>query len=134
MNKRYSDVRDFVRTNYKELFYKKHTDWRYEREERFFVEAPKVYLDIKGAVKHIILGGKLKHNEESLQQIIMQMITPGTLSYKYFHLHSFAEMFPSINGYFTDDASPVIYMQLQKMAKTSSLASDWLKWHTEKFT
>ena len=133
MNKHYRDVKDFVRTNYKELFFKKHTDWCYEREERFFVEAPEVYLEIKGAIKYIILGGRLENNEQSLRQIIKQMITPGTLSYKYFHLHSFAEMIPAINGYLTVDAAPLVYMQLQKMAKTLSIASDWLKWHDENY-
>ena len=133
MNKHYLDIKDFVRTNYRELFYKKHTDWCYEGEERFFVEAPEVFLDIKGAIKYIILGGRLKNNEESLHKIIKQMITPGTLSYKYFHLHSFAEMLPTINGYSTVDASPVIYMQLQKMAKGPSLAADWIKWHEAYF-
>ena len=134
MKKRYSDIQDFVRTNYKEFFFKKHTDWAYEGEERFFVEAPEVFLDIKGAIKYIILGGRLKNKDESLYKIIEQMITPGTLSYKYFHLHSFAEMLPTINGYLTVDASPVIYMQLQKMAKERSLAVDWLKWHEECFS
>ena len=130
----YSDVKDFVRSNYRELFFKKHTDWSYEREERFFMEAPEVYLNIKGAIKYIILGGRLKNNEDSLQQIIEQMITPGTLSYKYFNMHSFAEMMHSVNGYLTVDAAHVFYMQLQKMAKTRSLVTDWLRWHEERFT
>lgn len=134
MAKSYSDVHDFVRTNYKELFFKKHTDWHYEGEERFFVEAPEVYLNIKGAIKYIILGARLKNNEDCLRLIIDQMISPVTLSYKYFNLHSFAEMLPAINGYLTVDASHVIYMQMQKMAKTSSLAADWLKWHEEEFS
>lgn len=133
MQRRYSDVTDFVRNNYRELFFKKHTDWSYEGEERFFVEAPEVYLNIKGAIKYIILGGRIKNNEERVKQIIEQMITPGTMSYRYFHLHSFAEMIPTINGYLTVDASPVFYMQLQKMAKTSSLAKDWLDWHDSNF-
>lgn len=133
MQRSYSNVSDFVRRNYRELFFKKHTDWAYEGEERFFVEAPEVYLNIKGAIKHIILGGRVKNNEVQMRQIIEQMITPGSLSYRYFNLHSFAEMLPTINGYLTVDASPIFYMQLQKMAKTSSLAIDWLKWHDEEF-
>ena len=134
MKKNYSDVKDFVRSNYKELFFKKHSDWSYEREERFFVEAPEVYLNIKGAIKYIILGGRLKSSEDSIRQIIEQMITPGTQSYKYFNLHSFAEMLPSVNGYLTVDAAHVFLMQLQKMAKEPSLAADWLRWHEECFT
>lgn len=134
MERSYKDVQDFVRTNYKELFFKKHTDWKYEREERFFVETPEVYLNIKGAIKYIILGGRLKNNEESLHKIIKQMITPGTLSYKYFHLHSFAEMLPAINGYLTVDAAPVIDLEVQSMVKDSALAADWIKWYDENYT
>ena len=134
IKKSYDDVKDFVRSNYRGLFFRKHTDWSYEREERFFVEAPEVYLNIKGAIKYIILGGRLKNKESSLRQIIEQMITPGTLSYKYFNMHSFAEMTPSVNGYLTVDAAHVFYMQLQKMAMASSLAADWLRWHMESFT
>lgn len=134
MNKSYADVKDFVRTNYKELFFKKHTDWSYEREERFFVEAPEVYLNIKGAIKYIILGGRLKNNEDSLRRIIEQMITPGSLSYKYFNMHSFAEMLSSVNGYLTVDAAHVFFMQLQKMANGPSWAAEWLRWHEESFT
>ena len=62
------------------------------------------------------------------------MITPGTQSYKYFNLHSFAEMLPSVNGYLTVDAAHLFYMQLQKMSKTTSLATDWLRWHEESYT
>ncbi len=134
MKKNYANVSDFVQSNYKELFFKKHTDWSYEREERFFVESPEVYLNIKGAIKHIILGGRLKNNEDSIRQIIEQMITPGTLSYKIFNMHSFAEMLPSVNGYLTVDAAHVFLMQLQKMAKEHSLAAEWLRWHEESFT
>lgn len=134
MNKSYADVKDFVQSNYRELFFKKHTDWSYELEERFFVEAPEVYLNIKGAIKYIILGGRLKNNEDSLRQIIEQMITPGSLSYKYFNMHSFAEMLSSVNGYLTVDAAHVFFMQLQKMANGSSWAAEWLRWHEESFT
>ena len=91
-------------------------------------------MNIKGAIKYIILGGRLKNNEDSLRQIIEQMITPGSLSYKYFNMHSFAEMLPSVNGYLTVDAAHVFFMQLQKMAKESSLAAEWLRWHEGCFT
>ena len=66
-------------------------------------------------------------------QIIQQMITPGTLSYKYFNLLSFAEILPSVNGYLTAEAAHVFLVQIQKMARTSSLAADWLRWHQESF-
>ena len=48
MKKSFADVTDFVQSNYKVLFFKKHTDWSYEREERFFVEAPEVFFEYQG--------------------------------------------------------------------------------------
>ena len=124
----FSGISDFVRRNYRELFYKKHLDWSYEDEVRFFVEAPEVYLDIKGAIKHIVLGGRLKNNNRLLSQLIEQIITPGTKSYRYFDLYSFAQMMPTVNGYLTIDASSIILMMLKEMAKESSLAKEYLAW------
>ena len=129
----YTDVSDFVRKNYKELFYKKHVDWSYEDEVRFFVESPEIYLNIKGAIKYIVLGGRLRFDEAQIERLIELMITPGKKAYRYFNMHSFAEMMPTINGYLTVDGAPTIYMQLQKMAKRSSLAKEYLEWHEENF-
>lgn len=128
-NQSYSSVSDFIRKNYKELFFKKHVDWSYEDEIRFFVELPEIYLDIKGAIKHIVLGGRLRIDEARIERLIEQIITPGKKSYRYFNMHSFAEIMPTINGYLTDDGSQTIYMQLQKMANKSVLAKEYLKWH-----
>ncbi len=129
----YSGVSDFVRRNYKELFFKKHVDWKYEDEVRFFVESPEIYLDIKGAIKYIVLGGRLKKDKLHLTQLIEQFITPGTKSYRYFNLHSFAQMMPTVNGYLTVDAAPTILLQLKKMAPESSLAKEFLDWQEAGF-
>lgn len=129
----YTDVSDFVRKNYKELFYKKHVDWSYEDEVRFFVESPEIYLNIKGAIKYIVLGGRLRFDEAQIERLIEHMIMSGKKAYRYFNMHSFAEMMPTINGYLTVDGAPTIYMQLQKMAKRSSLAKDYLEWHEENY-
>ena len=130
----YANVSDFVRRNYRELFFKKHLDWAYEDEIRFFVEAPELYLNIMGAIKYIVLGGRLKDNDQLLSQIIEQIITPGTKSYRYFNLHSFAHMTPTINGYLTVDASPIVFLLLKKMAQKSSLAKSYLDWHEANFS
>ena len=129
----YSGVSDFVWRNYKELFYKKHLDWEHEDEVRFFVESPEIYLDIKGAIKYIVLGGRLKNDARHLSQLIEQMITPGTKSYNYFNLHSFAQMMPTVNGYLTVNAAPTILIQLKNMARESSLAKAYLDWHEAGF-
>lgn len=130
----YESVSEFVQKNYRELFFKKHKDWSYEDEERLFIESPEVYLNIKGAIKYIVLGGRVKNDEKQIRRIVEQMITPGTKTYHYFNMHSFAEMIPTVNGYLTVDASHVIYMQLQKMSNMSHLAKDYLEWHDANYT
>lgn len=130
----YNGVSDFVQRNYRELFYKKHIDWSYEDEVRFFVESPEIYLNIEGAIKYIVLGGRLRFDEARLERLIEQMITPGKKGYRYFNMHSFAEMMPTINGYLTVDGAPTIYMQLQKMAKQMVLAKEYLEWHKTNYS
>lgn len=121
-----ANASEFVQKNYKELFFIKHTDWKSEKEVRLFIESPEVFLNIKGAIKFIILGKRLSNNEECLQKLIEQMITPGTRSYRYFVPLSFAEMLPSPYGYFMGQAD---YLIERLLGKRSSLAREYLDWH-----
>lgn len=130
MERKGSSVSEFVRNNYKELFFKKHNDWKYEKEVRFFVESPEVYLNIKGAIKYIILGERLSDNDEHLLRLIRQIITPGTLSYHYLVPGSFAEMKPSPYGYFTGSAAHLIE---RVMGKISILSKDYIDWERSQF-
>ena len=124
----YSDLSDFLRKNYKELFFKKHTDWSYEKETRLLIESPEEYLNIKGAIKYIILGGRVKNDEDKVRKIVDAMISPESLAHKYFTTHSFAQVSQSPFGYSVDIASYIIYDQLIKMSHSSSLAKDYLDW------
>ncbi len=122
----YFDISDFLQKNYKELFFKKHSDWSYEKETRLLIERPEIYLNIKGAIKYIILGGRMKNDEEKVRKIIDEMISPESLSYRYFTPHSFAQVSQSPFGYSVDVASYIIHEQLIKMSDTSSLAKSYL--------
>lgn len=130
MNYKCSDASEFVRRNCKELFFKKHKDWRQEGEVRFLVESPEFYLNIKGAIKYIILGARTKINEASLERIIWEIITPGTKSYHYLIPQSFAEISRSPFGYYTDAAAYRIQNQICRM---STLAKDYLNWESLTF-
>lgn len=125
----YSNVSDFLQKNYQELFFKKYVDWSYEKETRLLIEAPELFLNIKGAIKYIILGGRMKNDNEKVRKILELMITPETLAYKYFRLHSFAQVSPSQCGYFIDNALNIIYDQLVKMSHTTSLVKSYIDWH-----
>lgn len=127
MERKGANVSEFVRNNYKELFFKKHNDWKYEKEVRFFVESPEVYLNIKGAIKYIILGERLCKNEEHLQRLITQVITPGTLSYHYLVPYSFAEMKTSPYGYYTGAAAYIIERFMGEISNLSKEYIDWVK-------
>ena len=128
----YSNVSDFLQKNYKELFFKKHVDWSYEKETRLLIESTKVYLNIKGAIKFIILGGRMKNDEDKVNEILDLMITPGSQVYKYFIPQSFAQVSRSPFGYFIDGASHIFYHQLEEMSHTSLLAKIYLNWFNYK--
>ena len=120
------NISEFTHKYYKELFFKKHTDWSYEGEERFFVEKSEVYLDIKGAIKYIVLGGKV--SKENLKWLLTEMITPGNNLYHYFKFHSYAKVIPDIFGYMTVDAALDVKLELEQMSKMSKLAEDYINW------
>ena len=130
MNERMS-VSEFVKQYYRELFFKKHTDWSYEWEERFFVEKSMVHLDIKGAIKYIVFGGKI--NCDDRNKLLTEMITPGSNLYHYFDLHSFAKVIPNAFGYQTVDAAFDVKLELEHIAKMSKLAGDYLEWMDHRF-
>lgn len=117
---------EFLQQYYQEIFFKKHKDWSYECEERFFVEKSNVYLDIKGAIKYIVLGGKV--SGENLQRLITEMITPGSNLYHYFTWHSFAKLIPYAFGYHTVDAALDVKLELEKVSSSSKLARDYIDW------
>lgn len=72
----------------------------------------------------------MKNDEEKVRKIIDEMISPKSLSYRYFTPHSFAQVSQSPFGYSVDIASYIIYEQLVKMSYTSSLAKLYLDWMT----
>lgn len=125
MKRKYSSSSEFVHINYKELFFKKHLDWKSEKEVRFFVESPQVFLRIKGAIKYIILGERLSKDESSLQKLINLITTPGTQCFHYIITKSFAEMRTSPFGYFTGEAG---YLIEKLLCKNSKLSNDYLDW------
>lgn len=108
LGQEYSNVSEFLQQNYKELFFKKHVDWSYERETRLLVESPEVSLNIDGAIEYIILGGRMKNDEKKINEVseLIRSLNPnfkGGL-----HQHFFAQASPSPYGYSIDIASYLI--------------------------
>lgn len=118
----------FVQKNYHELFFKKHTDWSYETEERFLVESPQIELNIRGAIKYIVLGGRLKRDRQKMRELVSRLITPGTSIYKYLKPRSFAQISTSISGYFTESAESGIADLIYSVSQEPTLVREYLDW------
>lgn len=124
----FSSVSVFVHNNYRELFFKKHPDWSYETEERFFVESPQIELNIRDAIRYIVLGGRLKRDRQKMRELVSRLITPGSGSYKYLKPRSFAQISTSISGYFTESAESGIADLIYSVSQEPTLAREYLDW------
>jgi hypothetical protein len=111
----YSTASDLVHKNYKEIFFKKDIVWKNEGEVRFLVESPEFYLDIKDAIKYIVLGKRLIDNRENMCQMLSLIATSDNLNKDYFIPHSFATFSSSQGGYLVHDASHHIVQYLHEM-------------------
>lgn len=125
---KYSSVSEFVQKNYRELFFKKDIDWTNEGEARLFLESPQEYLNIRGAIKHIVLGKKLVEDKSKMRKLLSIILSPNLR--QYFTYHSFASMQSSLGGYITQDASSHIRACLEEMLKDgevdiASLNQNW---------
>jgi len=105
LNKKYTTASDFVQLFYKELFFKKNIDWKNETEERVVFESPEVFLNIKGAIKYIILGAKSINDDSKLKTISEEIKKYSSKSYDYLNGGSFAYSCASPFGYSIGDAS-----------------------------
>lgn len=119
-----SNVSDLVHKNYKEIFFKKDIVWKNESEVRFFVESPEFYLNIKDAIKYIVLGKHLIENREHMCQILSLIGTSDSLNKNYFIPHSFATFSKSQGGYLVHDASHHIVQYLHEMNEEARRALD----------
>ena len=125
---KYSSVSEFVQKNYRELFFKKDIDWTNEGEARLFLESPQEYLNIRGAIKHIVLGKKLVEDKSKMRKLLSIILSPSLR--QYFTYHSFASMQSSLGGYITQDASSHIRACLEEMLNDgevdiASLNQNW---------
>lgn len=131
VDRQYSSVSELVQLNYKELFFKKHPDWSNEGEVRFLIESNEEYLNIKGTIKHIVLGKRLLSNTKNMNRLISHIISPINLSYKYITPRTFASISNSQGGYITEEAFAVIEQHASNMLldgkRTQKLLNDFIQ-------
>ena len=113
----YSTASDLVHKNYKEIFFKKDIVWKNEGEVRFLVESPEYYINIKDAIRYIVLGKRLVENREHMYRMLSLIESSDNLNKDYFTPHSFATFSRSQGGYLVHDASHYIVQYLRGMNK-----------------
>jgi hypothetical protein len=114
-NNKFSSPSEFIKKYYREVFFKKDVDWSNEGEIRLLLETPQIYLNIKGAIKHIVLGKRLIADESNMRKLLSLILSSDLRNY--FSLHSFAYVHSSLGGYITEDASHHIQIYLDEIIK-----------------
>ena len=109
---------ELIKKHYKELFFKKHLDWKQENEKRLFgIDLPEC-LSIYGAIEFICLGPKFIKNEEHIRKLTDIITNPKSECFDYLLPHSFADITPYSYGYFVDDniATNILIHEINKLS------------------
>ena len=92
---------EFIKNNWKVLFFLKHTDWENEDEHRLFIMDYDGKLSIDGCIKYIVLGKKVFQDDTRIKTIMDKVVDPASCCYRKFIPHSFATMCYDSHGYST---------------------------------
>lgn len=118
---------EFIKRNWKELFFLKHKDWENEDEHRLFIMDFDGKLSIDGCIKYIVVGRKVFLDRLMLKQIIDKVVDPSSACYRKFVPHSFATTSYNTQGYFTFEISSHI-LQMVKSNLSDSRYVDYFRW------
>lgn len=102
---------EFIKSNYKHLFFTKNIDWEHEDEYRLFIMGwdENIKLDIDGCIKYIVLGNKFFRDDLQIKKLLDKIVTPEYSCYKKFIPHSFATSSYYSYGYYTFEISYKIF-------------------------
>ena len=121
---------EFIKNNWKALFFLKHKDWANEDEHRLFIMDYEDKLSIDGCIKYIVLGRKLFLDNARIKEILDIIVNPNSVCYRKFIPHSFATTCYNTNGYDTFE----IAFKIRKLVRTNisnPLYADYEKWLIE---
>ena len=99
---------EFIKKNWKPLFFLKHKDWENEDEHRLFIMDYDGKLSIDGCIKYIVLGRKLFLDNIRIKELLDIIVNPSSICYHKFTPHSFATMCYNSHGYDTMDIASKI--------------------------
>lgn len=120
-------ARDFIKDNWKALFFLKHKDWENEDEHRLFIMDYDGNFSIDGCIKFIALGRKLFLDDARIKQIMDRVVDPDSICYHKFVPHSFATTSYDSHGYFTFEIAFKIDMVIRAHLNDERYA-DYYRW------
>lgn len=113
----YTDSESLIKRYYKEIFYKKHNDWRGENEKRFWgIDLPKEF-SIYGAIEFICLGHNFVNNASHMNDLLDIISDSSSPFYNYLRPASFTEIKPYEHGYLECASSSPIERWIKKWEK-----------------
>lgn len=98
----------FIKDNWKALFFLKHKDWENEDEHRLFIMDYDGKLSIDGCIKYVTLGRKLFLDKGKIKEIMDKVVDPAHACYHKFIPHSFATICYDNHGYTTSEIASFI--------------------------
>ena len=121
---------EFIKNNWKALFFVKHKDWENEDEHRLFIMGYDEKLSIDGCIKFVVFGRGLFINDESIKTIMDKVVNPTSICYHKFVPHSFATMCYDKKGYSTIGMEFKI-IQIIKANISDSRYAEYERWLKE---
>lgn len=118
---------EFIKNNWKGLFFLKHKDWENEDEHRLFIMDYDGKLSIDGCIKYIVLGRKVFLDRTRMKSIMDMVVDPSSACYHKFVPHSFATVSYNTSGYFTHEISGHI-MQIVMANSDNELYAEYRRW------
>ena len=121
---------EFIKNNWKGLFFLKHKDWENEDEHRLFIMDYDGKLSIDGCIKYIVLGRKIFLNNAKIKEIMDRVVEPTSACYRKFVPHSFATTCYDNHGYSTFEIAYKIDMVVRANLSDKQYA-EYYRWLRE---
>lgn len=117
----------FIKDNWKALFFLKHKDWENEDEHRLFIMDYDGKLSIDGCIKYVTLGRKLFLDKGEIKKIMDKVVDSTFACYHKFVPHSFATMCYDNHGYTTFEIASHILRVVESNLSDECYA-DYYRW------
>lgn len=122
---------EFIKNNWKGLFFLKHKDWENEDEHRLFIMDYDGKMSIEGCIKYIVLGRNAFLDSAKMKSIMDMVVDPSSACYHRFVPHSFAtSSYNTSSGYFTHEISGYI-MQIVMAYRDDERYTEYHRWLVE---